>query len=72
MTLTISHRVNIDGFAHEPTLHAIRLPDGWPVPALTDRIDVHSVDGVPVRGRVIGRTFTDAGVMLMVEEARVR
>jgi hypothetical protein len=70
VTITISHRVNVGGFALEPTLHAVRWPDGWPVPAQTDRIDVHDVEGELVRGRVTGRTFTDAAVMLFVEEAR--
>ena len=70
MTVIVSHRVNIDGFAHDPTLHVLAWPADRPIPALADRLDTHDTEGAPLRGKVIGRTWTDGGVTLYVEEAR--
>lgn len=84
MKITISHRAVIDGFPMTPTMHAVQLVDGAPVPSIGDRIDfkidgrVRISVGEPdayaaaerVRGHVTMRMHTDTGVMLFVEEVR--
>lgn len=75
MIIRISHRTTVAGYTGAPSLHAVESwPDDMPLPAIGDRIDWPSIDSTTpdgrVRGRVTGRTFSETGVLVFVEEAR--
>lgn len=70
VTISIAYRRSAGGYpVGHATLHSVVIPRVWGIPPAGARIELStSVADVRVRGVVVGHLYSDAGVMLFVEE----